>query len=77
VRAHQNLLENIAPFAILVLVAHVAGNANAMTALGATIFFCGRVFYVVTYLWGVAYLRTVVWFGAWAGGVMVLTQLFR
>ena len=36
-RAHRNLLENLAAFAILVLVAHVAGKANATTALGATI----------------------------------------
>jgi uncharacterized MAPEG superfamily protein len=31
-RAHQNLVENLAPFAILVLVAHVAGKAKATTA---------------------------------------------
>src|SRR5262249_56035829 len=40
-RAHRNLVENLAPFAILVLVAHVTGKANATTALGATIFFWG------------------------------------
>ena len=38
-RAHLNLLQNLAPFAILVLVAQVSGKANATTALGATIFF--------------------------------------
>lgn len=77
VQAHQNLIENIGPFAILVLVAHVAGKSNATTALGATIFFWGRVVHVVCYVAGVVYLRTLVWFGAWTGGIMVLCQLFK
>src|SRR5437762_1301855 len=49
VRAHQNLTENLTFFAILVLVAHVAGKANGATAFGATLFFIGRVAHTVTY----------------------------
>ena len=33
VRAHANLVENLGPFAVLVLVAHVAMASGAMTAL--------------------------------------------
>jgi uncharacterized MAPEG superfamily protein len=77
VRAHANLIENLAPFAILVLVAHVSGKANQTTALGATIFFWGRVAHLMAYVAGITYLRTLVWFGSWAGGIMVLTQLFK
>ena len=33
-RAHANLIENLVPFAILVLAAHVSGHASAATALG-------------------------------------------
>ena len=77
VQAHANLLESLAPFAILVVVAHIAGKANATTALGATIFFWGRLAHLVAYVAGITYLRTLVWFGSWAGGVMVLLQLFK
>lgn len=77
VQAHQNLIENIGPFAIIVLVAHVSGKANAATALGSTIFFGGRVAHLITYVAGVVYLRTLVWFGSWVGGIMVLCQLFK
>ncbi|MBI5927007.1 MAG: MAPEG family protein [Aquabacterium sp.] len=77
VRAHLNLLESLAPFAIVVLVAHVAGKANATTALGATIFFWGRVAHLIAYTAGIVYLRTLVWFAAWCGGVMIITQLFH
>ena len=34
-RAHTNMVENLAPFACLVLVAHVAGKANATTAFAS------------------------------------------
>ena len=37
-RAHVNMAENLAPFAALVLVAHVTGASNATTAMGAAIF---------------------------------------
>ena len=76
VRAHANLTENIAGFAILVLVAAVAGKANAMTALGAQLFFAGRVGHLVLYTAGVLYLRTVAFFVAVAGEVLILVQLF-
>ncbi len=51
-RAHLNLLQNLAPFAILVLVAQVSGKANATTALGATIFFWARVAHAAVYIAG-------------------------
>ncbi len=41
-RAHLNAVETIAPFAVLVIVAHVAGASNEMTALGAFVFFLAR-----------------------------------
>jgi uncharacterized MAPEG superfamily protein len=77
VRAHQNLTENLAPFAILVLVAHVTGKHNEATALGATLFFLGRVAHVLVYTAGWIYIRTAVFFVAVVGEVMILLQLFK
>ena len=75
-RAHQNLVENLAPFAILVLVAHMAGKANATTALGATLFFWARVAHAAAYIAGIIYLRTAVFFIATVGELLILSQLF-
>lgn len=75
-RAHANLVENLAPFAILVLVAHVAGKANATTALGAQLFFWGRVAHAAVYTAGIIYLRTAMFFVATVGEVLILLQLF-
>lgn len=75
-RAHVNLLENLAPFAILVLVAHVAGKANSMTAIGAELFFVSRVLHVITYTAGMVPWRTIVFFGGTIGQLIILSQLF-
>lgn len=74
-RAHANMVENLAPFAAIVLVAHVTGAANATTALGATIFFWGRVAHAIVYLAGIPYLRTAMFGVATAGELMILAQL--
>jgi uncharacterized MAPEG superfamily protein len=75
-RAHLNLLQNLAPFAILVLVAQVSGKANATTALGATTFFWARVAHAAVYIAGIRYLRTLVFGVATFGAVLILGQLF-
>ena len=77
VRAHDNLTENLALFAILVLVAHVAGKANDATALGATLFFWARVAHFVLYTAGAKYLRTAAFFVAVGGELLILLQLLK
>lgn len=76
-RAHLNLVENLTPFAILVLVAHVAGKANGWTALGAEAFFWARIAHVAVYTAGITGIRTAVFFLGTVGEVLILVQLFR
>jgi uncharacterized MAPEG superfamily protein len=75
-RAHINMLENLVVFAIVVLVAHVTGKANAMTALGAALFFWARLAYAIIYVAGVPWLRTAAWAVSIAGIVLIFIQLF-
>jgi len=75
-RAHANLVENLAPFAIVVLTAHVAGEENATTALGATLFFWARVAHFLVYAAGIPYVRTLAFGIAIIGEIMIVTQLF-
>jgi len=77
VRAHLNLVENLAPFAILVLVASLAGKANGWTALGAQLFFWARVAHVAVYTAGIVGVRTAVFFVGVIGELLILLQLFR
>jgi uncharacterized MAPEG superfamily protein len=58
-RAYLNAIECFAPFAALVIVAHIAGKANAMTAFWAMSFFWLRLAHAAVYWAAVPYLRTV------------------
>jgi len=74
-RAHRNMLESLALFGILVLAAHVSGKANAMTALGAALFFYGRLAYAPIYWFGIGWVRTVAFAVAMVGLMLILLQL--
>jgi uncharacterized MAPEG superfamily protein len=74
-RAHRNLLENLLPFAILVLAAHALGKSNAMTVLGAKLFFWARVAYAAVYIAGIPWLRTAVYAVSVAGLAILFLQL--
>jgi uncharacterized MAPEG superfamily protein len=75
VRAHANLVENLPPFIVLVVVAHLTGRANDTTALGATIFFWARVAHAAIYTAGLVYLRTAAFAVSLVGEVMILSQI--
>lgn len=74
-RAHHNMLENLVLFAVLVIVAHMAGAANDTTILGAQIFFWGRVAYAVVYLVGIPWVRTGTWAVSMVGLILIFLQL--
>jgi uncharacterized MAPEG superfamily protein len=74
-RAHDNMLENLVLFAILVLVAHILGVRNSMTLLGAQLFFWGRVAHAVIYIAGIPWIRTAAWAVSVAGLALIFGQL--
>lgn len=74
-RAHLNMVENLAPFACLVLAAHLSGKADSTTALGAQVFFIARVAHAAVYIIGIPYLRTLVYFAGVAGELMILWRI--
>ena len=74
-RAHVNLLESLVLCAIVVLVAHATGRFSDLTALGAQLFFWGRVAHAVVYLAGVPWVRTLAWGVSIAGLVLILKVL--
>jgi uncharacterized MAPEG superfamily protein len=59
VRAHRNLIENLAPFAALVLMAHALGVSNSVTHTGAWLFLGARIAHPIFYMGGIPPLRTL------------------
>ena len=74
-RAHLSLLENLAPFAALVLVAHALDATNAATALGAQLFFWARVVQAGVHIAGIPWLRTVAFVVGWVGNLIIFWQI--
>ena len=74
-RAHRNMLESLVLFAILVLTAKAAGISNAMTLLGAQLFFWGRVAHGVIYIIGIPWARTAAWAVSVIGLLLIFWQL--
>jgi uncharacterized MAPEG superfamily protein len=76
-RAHANLVENLVVFAALVLVAVAADKTNAWTALGAQLFFWGRIGHLATYMAGLVPWRTLAFAVAIVGEWLIVLQLLR
>ncbi|HEY0601222.1 MAPEG family protein [Brevundimonas sp.] len=75
-RAQANLFETLPIFAAAVIMAHIAGKDGTLTALGAHLYFFGRLVYLPLYAFGVPYVRSLAWRAASAGLVMVIAALF-
>jgi uncharacterized MAPEG superfamily protein len=74
-RAHRNMLESLVLFAILVFAARIANVSNAMTLLGAQLFFWGRVAHALIYIAGIPWLRTAAWLVSVVGLLLIFGQL--
>ncbi len=75
-RAHLNLTEGLPVFAALVLVAHVSGEASALTAAAAAVFFWARVAHAIVHLGGWPYVRTLAFATGWMALMTILWEIF-
>ena len=76
-RAYLNAVESFAPFAALVIVVHLAGKANAMTAFWAMTFFWLRLAHAVVYLLGIPFLRTLIFTLGYVAVIGIFWELVK
>lgn len=82
VRAHHNHLENLVPFAIIVLIGHVTGVSNSVTVACAVIFLAARIAHAGFYLAGITRLpgingvRSIAYFVSLISMLVYMSQLF-
>ena len=76
-RAHQNLLEQLLPFAVIVLIGAVTAVSTPITAACAVIFFWLRVTHVVVMITGVTRvpLRPMLYFAGWVTTLVYAWQV--
>ena len=66
-RAHQNAVENFAPFAAVVLIANAAGISTSATVTCAAVYFYARLAHAIVHISGTGLLkaRTILFTIAW------------
>lgn len=76
-RAHQNLLETLMPFAVVVLIAHLAGISTSVTVGASIAFFALRLVHAVGMVSGLARfpLRPVIFTASWLCTLAVGVQV--
>lgn len=74
-RANANMVEGLLMFVPLLLAAAYTDRFNDMTALGAALFFWGRLAYAPLYWFAVPWLRSLAWFVGVVGIVLVFLQI--
>lgn len=75
-KAHHNAVENLAPFAVVVLVANAAGVSDAATTLSAAVYFWARLVHAVVYTLAIPWLRTLSFAAGWGAMICIAWQVY-
>lgn len=78
-RAHINAVENLVPFATVVLIAHAVGVSTSITEISAAVYFYARAAHAVIHISGFSLFRarTVLFTVAWIAFVTFAIELLR
>jgi len=74
-RAHRNLIENLLPFAIVVLAADAAAVHSAWTVAGCAVFLAARLAHAAAYLAGNGPVRAMAFYAGTLGTLTVAAAL--
>ena len=74
-RAHMNAVENLPVFAALVLVAHLGGEADGVTAISAMVFFWARLVHALVFFAGTPFVRTLAFTVGWIAQLVIFYQI--
>ena len=74
-KAHYNTIENLVPFASLIIVAHLSNATNEATASAAWVYFWLRLSYYILYTLGIPFGRTFTFAGSWVAQLFILVEI--
>ncbi len=75
-RAHANLIENLVPFAAVVLAANAMGISNSVTHAAGIVFLIARIVHAASYIAGIAVVRTFAYYAGVLATIAIAVQLF-
>ena len=74
-KAHRNAIENLAPFAAVVIAAHLVGATNETTATATAVYFWARLAHYILYASGIPFGRTITFTIGWLATITILWQV--
>jgi uncharacterized MAPEG superfamily protein len=75
-RAHANLIENLVPYAGVVLTAQAMGISSDVTHAAGIVFLIARLVHAASYLAGIALIRTVAYYAGMVATLAMAIQVF-
>lgn len=75
-KAHYNAVENLVPFAVVVLVAHAIGISDPATTMSAAVFFWARVVHAISYTFAIPWVRTLSFVAGWGAILCIAAQIY-
>lgn len=75
-RSFRNFMETFPLHAAVVLATYLAAKLGDLTLWGGALYVVGRTFHPIFYLVAIPYMRTIAWFVAFVGTLMVTTAIF-
>ncbi len=75
--AHDNAVENLVIFAVLVLILNAADYSTKWTVLACAVFFWSRLAHIIVYVLGLPVLRTVFFLIGFAAQVVLALAIFK
>jgi uncharacterized MAPEG superfamily protein len=76
-RAQANLFETLPLVAVGLMIAHAIGREGVVTLWGSAIYLAARLVYLPLYVFGVPYLRSLVWSVSVVGLALILFAILR
>lgn len=73
--AHNNMLENLPIFAILIICLSILEVSNANTLLAASLFFYARVVHAFVYTLGIPWVRTIAFVASWLANIILFINI--
>jgi uncharacterized MAPEG superfamily protein len=75
-KAHYNAVENLVPFAVVVLVANAIGLSDAATTMSAAVYFWARVVHPIAYMFAIPWIRTLSFAAGWGAIICIAWQIY-
>ena len=75
--AHEDAIQGLVTFAILVIVVHLSNLSSESTAIAAAVYFWARCVHVIAYAFALRWVKTVSYLAGFFSQIWLLWVLFR